>query len=67
MSDERIAELEAIIAHQQKTIDELSDQLAEQWKTLDRMGQSLRVLSERLLGLEEQTREPAPVTKPPHY
>lgn len=68
MNDQdRIAQLEEIVAHQQKTIDELSEQLAQQWKTLDRMGNSLRTLSERLFGLEERTTEAAPVTKPPHY
>ncbi|HWU48536.1 MAG TPA: SlyX family protein [Asticcacaulis sp.] len=63
----RIAQLEEIVAHQQKTIDELSEQLAEQWKTLDRMGTSLRTVSERLFGLEDRTSEAAPATKPPHY
>lgn len=67
MSEDRIAQLEEIVAHQQKTIDELSEQLAEQWKTLDRMATSLRTVSERLMGLEERTSEAAPVTKPPHY
>ena len=67
MSEDRIAQLEEIVAHQQKTIDELSGQLAEQWKTLDRMGNSLRALSERLFGLEERATEAAPATKPPHY
>jgi len=67
MNEDRIAELEQIVAHQQKTIDELSGQLAEQWKTLDRMGNSLRALSERLFGLEESASEAAPPTRPPHY
>jgi len=67
MSENRIAQLEEIVAHQQKTIDELSEQLTEQWKTIDRMGNSLRAISERLFGLEERTSEAAPVTKPPHY
>ena len=64
---DRIAQLEEIVAHQQKTIDELSEQLAEQWKTIDRMGHSLRTLTDRLLGLEERASEAAPITKPPHY
>lgn len=65
--NDRIIALEEMVAHQAKTIDELSDQLAEQWKTVDRMRRTLEILSERLIGLEDRTTEAAPVTKPPHY
>jgi len=65
--DDRIIALEEMVAHQAKTIDELSDQLAEQWKAVDRMRRTLEALRERLIGLEERTTEAAPVTKPPHY
>lgn len=54
-------------AHQAKTIDELSDQLAEQWKTIDQMRRALERLGERLIGLEERSADPVPVTRPPHY
>jgi len=64
---DRIIALEEMVAHQAKTIDELSDQLAEQWKTVDRIRRTLEILSQRLIGLEERTSEPTPVTKPPHY
>ncbi|WP_443749198.1 SlyX family protein [Asticcacaulis solisilvae] len=67
MSEDRVIALEEMVAHQARTIDELSDQLAEQWKTIDRMRRTLERLSERLIGLEERTGEPTPVTKPPHY
>jgi SlyX protein len=65
--EDRIIALEEMVAHQARTIDELSDQLAEQWKTVDRMRRTLELLSERLIGLEDRTSEPAPITKPPHY
>jgi SlyX protein len=63
----RVQALEEMAAHQAKTIDELSDQLADQWKTMEQMKRTLERLTERLLGLEEQSTEAPPVTKPPHY
>lgn len=65
--EDRITALEEMVAHQAKTIDELSDQLAEQWKMVDRMKRAMEILGERLIGMEERTTEAAPVTKPPHY
>jgi len=65
--EDRIVALEEMVAHQAKTIDELSDQLSEQWKVVDRMKRALELLGERLVGMEERTSEAAPVTRPPHY
>lgn len=69
MSDEqsRITALEELVAHQAKTIDELSDQIAEQWKVVDQTRQKLERLTERFLSLEGQSLEPPAITKPPHY
>ncbi|KAA0690548.1 hypothetical protein DTW90_29390 [Neorhizobium sp. P12A] len=69
MSDERsrIDALEEILAHQAKTIDELSDQLAEQWKVVEQTRAKLDRLTERFLNLEEQSLEAPAITKPPHY
>ncbi len=69
MSDEqsRIDALEEILAHQAKTIDELSDQLAEQWKVLEQTRAKLDRLTERFLSLEEQSLEAPAITRPPHY
>ena len=63
----RITKLEEMIAHQAKTIDELSDQLAEQWKIVEQMRVKLDRLTERFLSLEEQSLEAPPITRPPHY
>ena len=65
--EERINALEEMVAHQAKTIEELSDQLSEQWKVVDRMKRALEILGERLVGMEERSTEAAPVTRPPHY
>lgn len=69
MSDEqsRITKLEETVAHQAKTIEELSDQIAEQWKVVELARQKLDRLTERFLTLEEQSLEAPAITKPPHY
>ncbi len=69
MSDvsNRIILLEETVAHQSRTIEELSVQLAEQWKTVEQMRAKLDRLTERFLSLEEQSLEAPAITKPPHY
>jgi len=69
MSEEtsRMTKLEEIVAHQAKTIEELSDQLAEQWKVVEQTRAKLDRLTERFLSLEEQSLEAPAITRPPHY
>ena len=66
-AEERITRLEETVAHQLKTIEELSDQLAEQWKVVEQTRAKLDRLTERFLTLEEQAQDATPVTRPPHY
>ncbi|MCG5482668.1 MULTISPECIES: SlyX family protein [Sinorhizobium] len=66
-AEERITRLEETVAHQLKTIEELSDQLAEQWKVVEQTRAKLDRLTERFLSLEEQAQDATPVTRPPHY
>jgi len=63
----RITRLEEMVAHQAKTIEELSDQLAEQWKVVEQTRAKLDRLTERFLSLEEQSLEAPAATRPPHY
>lgn len=63
----RIARLEEHVAHQQKTIDEMSDQLASQWTTIDQMKNKFDRLVERFVLLESQSFDAPAVTRPPHY
>ena len=66
-TDERITRLEETVAHQAKTIEELSDQLAEQWKVVEQTRAKLDRLTERFLTLEEQSLDAPAITRPPHY
>jgi SlyX protein len=64
---ERITRLEETIAHQAKTIEELSDQLTQQWTVVEQVRAKLERLTERFLSLEEQSLEAPATTRPPHY
>ncbi|WP_174061777.1 SlyX family protein [Agrobacterium larrymoorei] len=66
-TEARIVALEETIAHQTKTIEELSDQLTEQWKVVEQTRAKLDRLTERFLSLEEQSLEAPAITRPPHY
>ncbi|WP_457660235.1 SlyX family protein [Sinorhizobium medicae] len=48
-AEDRITRLEEAVAHQLKTIEELSDQLAEQWKIVEQTRVKLERLTERFL------------------
>ena len=63
----RITQLEEVVAHQAKTIDELSDQLTAQWKVVEETRYKLERLVERFMTLEEEAAEAPANTRPPHY
>lgn len=63
----RITELEIALAHQSRTVEELSAELARQGETLDRLQKTLKALAERFLELEDAAAPRAEITRPPHY
>jgi SlyX protein len=63
----RLTQLEETVAHQAKTIEELSDQLAEQWTVVEQVRSKLDRLTERFLTLEEQSMDAPANARPPHY
>ncbi|WP_062110891.1 SlyX family protein [Aureimonas sp. AU40] len=65
--DPRITELEIQVAHQNRTIEELSAEMARQGGEIDRLRKTLKVLAERFLALEEVATPRPEITKPPHY
>jgi len=59
--------MEEMLAHHEKTIEDLSSQLAGQWKTITEMESRLQVLTRRFATLEENSLPTPEITKPPHY
>ena len=66
-TENRLVKLEELLAHQAKTIEELSDQLTEQWRVTEQVRAKLDRLTERFLNLEEQSLDAPANTPPPHY
>jgi len=63
--ERRIDDLESHLAHQEKTIQDLSDITAEQWEVIDILKHRVDTLKERLLNLEEGSRSAAGPGDPP--
>lgn len=68
MSDSaRLTDLEIRLAHQERTIEELSDVVAAQGRAVDLLTERLRLLTERVRELESWRPSPADDRPPPHY
>ena len=67
LPDPQIVNLEITVAHQGKTIDELSSAVEEQWKLIEKLQKKLDALTSRFLELEETAAPGIEVTKPPHW
>ena len=65
--NDQLIDLEAQLAHQTRTIDDLSDSLSKQWDLVEKLERKLSVLTERFLALEQSTGEAPENTKPPHW
>jgi SlyX protein len=62
----RIEALEAAVAHQDRTIDELSAVITEQWKVIEGLKRQLSRLEGQLDEVAAGLPAP-PIQKPPHY
>ena len=63
---ERIDALEARLAYQDQTIEQLNATITAQWKQIDALTRQLSALTERLQ--EAEATAPAPANeRPPHY
>lgn len=69
MSDDsaRLTDLEVRLAHQERTIEELSDVVATQGRAVDLLTERVRLLTERVRELESWRPSPADDRPPPHY
>nr|WP_321445402.1 SlyX family protein [uncultured Cohaesibacter sp.] len=64
--EERVVDLEIQLAHQTKTVEELSDMVSRQWDLIDRLTRKMKFLEEAVVELEDNV-GPAANQKPPHY
>ncbi|MCW8834928.1 MAG: SlyX family protein [Rhodospirillales bacterium] len=67
-ANERIAELENRLTHQERHLEEMNDALFQQWKTIEALKERIRGLDDKLQAAIESVdgdtpREPPP----PHY
>ena len=68
-AEQRIAELEIQLAHQEATIQELSDAAAKQWDTIDELVIKVNDLKDRIAALEGEANKTSleDEAPPPHY
>jgi len=65
---QQLAEIEAHLAHQDLTLQGLSDNAAKQWETIERLEQTVQRLQERLTALGDSGGSAAADDEPPpHY
>ena len=66
--DQRFTEMEAHLAHQDVTLQHLSDNAAKQWATIDKLEQAVQRLRERFVALEDSGPSASSGDDPPpHY
>jgi len=67
--NQRLTEMEAHLAHQDVTLQHLSDNAAKQWATIDKLEQVVQHLKQRLAGLEDSgpSASSDDDQPPPHY
>ena len=64
----RCDELESHIAHQDSTLEDLSDTVGRQWETIDALRREVEILKDRLAAMEGDVTASLPDEgPPPHY
>lgn len=79
MSTKEIADIQALLAHQDQQIQDLSDMVTKQWTEIDQLKMRLKRTQEKLKSVEDiansetksgdavSVSEIAALEKPPHY
>lgn len=67
LPDPRIVSLEIAVAHQGKSIEELSAVVNEQYALIEQLRKKLDALTSRFLALEETAAPPIETARPPHW
>jgi len=66
--EQRLNDLEILIAHQDLKLDEMSETIARQWDKIDTLTRKTQQLSDRLAAAEGDMHSLLPGDKPPpHY
>lgn len=63
----RLDELEIIVAHQARTVEDLNETVVRQDREIQRLERLVEALIKRFQAVEEQVLPEIPVTKPPHW
>lgn len=63
----RLDELEIIVAHQARTIEDLNETVIRQGREIERLERLTEAMVKRFQAVEEQVLPEIPVTKPPHW
>lgn len=68
MSDhERLTTLEERLAHQDRTIEEMSGVIADQWREIERLKRQMQLIDDQIASVEQMARSGRAEPPPPHY
>lgn len=67
--NDRLNEIEIMLVHQERKVDELSEVVERQWKEIDFLKAKLSIAENKIEELETDSDGSAPAAnqKPPHY